>query len=181
MRWPEESKQQKMAHCQNTFRLHHILTLHTHTCTLSHTFFSHLFPRLNHTVQLKQVGPVNHMAFHTEHADTSTAQRASLWCCVDYKWCGEEEEEEEGDRLLAAEQVGMQLFARLVCQWMGKWGWGWVGAVLSGTFTPKQAVTKVAKWCHSHCHTQAGPLYPLHQQNNKRGWGGRNEDKRKFT
>lgn len=71
-----------MTHCPNTFRLYCLLVFHTHTCTVSHTLFSHLFPQLNHTVQLKQVGPENHMAFNTEHADSPTAHGARLWYCA---------------------------------------------------------------------------------------------------
>lgn len=49
------------------------------------------------------------MAFHREHAHSPTARRASRrGGHVDYQLHGEEEEE-EGDRLLAAGQVGMQL------------------------------------------------------------------------
>lgn len=120
-----------MTHCPNTFRLLCIFAFHTHTWTLSHTLsFTPFFLQLNHTVQLKQVGPENHMAFHTEHADSPTAQGASLWCCV--VWITSDMGE-EGDRLLAAEQVGNAAVAGLERQWMGRrgeGGWGQSSAAL---------------------------------------------------
>ncbi len=144
----------KMTHCPNTLRLHCKPTFHSHTCTVSHThtIFSHLFPQLNHTVQLKQVGPENHIAFHTEHAGSPTAHGAWLWCCA--VWITSDMGRRRG------RETDYWQLSRWKCSCcraytlMNGWeGWGWVGAVLGNTFTPREAVTKVAQWCHSHWDT----------------------------
>lgn len=107
----------KMTHCPNTFRLH------AHTCTLSHTHLSsHLFPQLNHTVQLKQVEPENHIAFHTEHADSPTTRRASQRCCV---VCWLRVAWGRGGRQTSGSWTGGNAtVASLIRQWMGGRGTG---------------------------------------------------------
>lgn len=127
----------------------------THTCTISHILFSTpFFPQLNHTVQLKQVGPEN-----IPHRTCKTLpQLRELHCGV--VWCGLGVTGAGGRRrgrktdFLAVEQVGMQLLPGWYANEKVK-GWGWVGALFGCTFTPREAITKVAKWCHRH--TQGGP------------------------
>lgn len=92
-----------------------------------------------------------------------------MLCGVDYKWQGEEEEEEEeGDRLLAAEQVGMQLLAGWYAnEWVG----GWLGQSSAALLHLKR---QLQKWPSdiidtvTHKPALCMSVY-LHQHNNKRG------------
>ena len=136
---------------------------------------SALTPALCHThvlltpcSQLKQVGPQNHIAFHTEHADTSTAPRASLWCCVDYVW---HEEEEEEDSFPAAEQVGMQLLLGWKAGQQGEGGWERSSAALLNFKSGK-----VMSQPSSQTTSRLSLFFPSAEW--KRGWRGRNEEDR---
>lgn len=147
----------------------------TLTPALFHILFSqHLFPPVgpHSTVKAGGTWETHGIPHRTCRLPHSSGSFTVVLCGVDYKWHGEAE---EGDRLPAAEQVGMQL---LPGWYANEWveGWGWAGAVFGGTFTPREAVTKVAKWCHSHRHTQASPLYPFHQQSDKTGGEGSNAE-----
>lgn len=144
-----ESKQQRNVSLSKYFGTPLFTALHS----FSHTFF------LSWTAQLKQVEPENHRAFTTEHADCPV-----LACGVGHEWHGR-----RGRRQTSGGWTGGDATAASrIHRWMGGRGRG--GAVLCDTFTPREVVTKVATWCHSRYHTQAGRFFNLFNQHKDTRW-----------
>lgn len=170
MCWATEPKQE-MTHCPNTFRLHWIQTLHPHSFrhTFSLTPFSSVEP--DSTVKAGGTWAPHGIPHRTCRLSHSSGSFTVVLCGVNYKWHREEKEEEVRgrDRLLAAEQVGMQLLLGLVRQWMSGRGEGVRGRSPAALLHLERRSQKWQKWCHSHRHTQAGTLYPFHQQNDEEG------------